>query len=163
LEIKQEPSANTFFLRLEEGSQSEVKRLLASLGTLEDLPADGAMRLRVGVGLSDPRVAWQEVQALLGERANVQPVLLDESGHEQYPTGDISVRFLYATSDQQLKRFAETYGLRLRKRNEFVPEQAVFIPLEPGRHFLPDLVRKIASDGSVQAAWANTLARYQRF
>jgi hypothetical protein len=162
LEVKQEPSANTFFLRLDEGRGDEVKQLLAPLGDLEDLPVKGGMRLRVGAGLSDPRVAWEEVQALLGERADVQPVLLDESGHEQYPTGDISVRFLGAASDQQLKRFAELYGLCLRKRNEFVPEQAVFTPLEPGRHFLPDLVRQTASDDAVRAAWANTLARYQR-
>jgi hypothetical protein len=162
LYIKQEPSSNTFFLRLEAGKRNEVAQLLAPLGALEDLPIDGGIRLRMGGNPSDPRKAWQDVQALLGERATAQPVLLDESGHEQYPTGDISVRFFDAASDLQLNQFAESYGLRLLKRNEFVPEQAVFTPLEAGGRFLPDLVREIASDGAVQAVWANTLARYQR-
>jgi hypothetical protein len=99
---------------------------------------------------------------LLGARATVQPVLLDESGHEQYPTGEISVRFLDAASDQQLKQFAESYGLRLHRRNEYVPEQAVFTPLEPVRRYLPDLVREVASNDGVRAAWANTLAHYRR-
>jgi hypothetical protein len=120
------------------------------------------MRLRTGGKSSDPRGAWQDVQALLGESATVQPVLLDESGHEQYPTGEVSVRFLDAASDQQLKQFAESYGLRLHRRNEYVPQQAVFTPLEPVRRYLPDLVREIASDGDVQAVWANTLAHYRR-
>jgi hypothetical protein len=162
LDIKQESSVDTFFLRLEEGKRNEVTQLLASLGDLEDLPIDGGMRLRMGRHSSDPRGAWQGVQALLGERATVQPVLLDESGYEQYPTGEISVRFLDVPSDQQLKQFADSYGLHLHRRNEYVPQQAVFTPLEPGRRYLPDLVREVSSDNRVQAIWANTLARYRR-
>lgn len=162
MDIKQESSADTFFLRLEEGKRNEVTQLLVSLGDLEDLPVGGGMRLRMGRHSSDPREAWQGVQTLLGDSATVQPVLLDESGYEQYPTGEISVRFLDAPSDQQLKQFAESYGLRLHRRNEYVPEQAVFTPLEHGRRYLPDLVREVSSDNRVQAVWANTLAHYRR-
>lgn len=76
------------------------------------------------------------------------------------PTGEITVRFREALDEKQLQRFATGYGLRLLRRNEFVPQQAVFQPA--GRPDLRSLVRTIEGDGSTKAVWLNTLSRYSR-
>lgn len=81
---------------------------------------------------------------------------------EQRPihTGEITVRFRESLDDQQLCRFASGYRLRLLRRNEFVPQQAVFQPED--RTDLPALIRTIEGDGSAKAVWLNTLSRYSR-
>lgn len=76
------------------------------------------------------------------------------------PTGEITVRFRETLDDRQLQRFASGYGLRLLRRNEFVPQQAVFQPAD--RSNLRSLVRTIEGDGSTKAVWLNTLSRYTR-
>lgn len=76
------------------------------------------------------------------------------------PTGEITVRFQETLDDRQLQRFASGYGLRLLRRNELVPQQAVFQPED--RSDLRSLVRTIEGDGSTKAVWLNTLSRYTR-
>ena len=75
-------------------------------------------------------------------------------------TGEITVRFRETLDDRQLQRFASGYGLRLLRRNELVPQQAVFQPAD--RPDLPALVRTIEGDGCTKAVWLNTLSRYTR-
>jgi hypothetical protein len=76
------------------------------------------------------------------------------------PTGEITVRFREVPDDRQLQHFASGYGLRLLRRNDFVPQQAVFRPAD--RTDLSSLVRTIEGDGSTKAVWLNTLSRYTR-
>lgn len=76
------------------------------------------------------------------------------------PTGEITVRFREVPDDRQLQHFASGYGLRLLRRNDFVPQQAVFRPSD--RTDLSSLVRTIEGDGSTKAVWLNTLSRYNR-
>jgi hypothetical protein len=76
------------------------------------------------------------------------------------PTGEITVRFRDVPDDRQLQHFASGYGLRLLRRNDFVPQQAVFRPAD--RTDLSSLVRTIEGDGSTKAVWLNTLSRYTR-
>lgn len=75
-------------------------------------------------------------------------------------TGEITVRFRETPDENQLHGFASGYGLRLLRRNEFVPQQAVFQPAD--RSDLPALVRTIERDRSTKAVWLNTLSRYTR-
>ncbi len=75
-------------------------------------------------------------------------------------TGEITVRFRETPDEKQLQRFASGYGLRLLRRNEFVPQQVVFQPSD--RLDLPALVRTIEGDGSTKAVWLNTLSHYTR-
>jgi hypothetical protein len=87
--------------------------------------------------------------------------LNDHRGHRDVaPTGEITIRFREIPDDRQLQRFASGYGLRLLRRNEFVPQQAVFQPAD--RTDLSSLVRTIEGDGSTKAVWLNTLSRYTR-
>lgn len=83
--------------------------------------------------------------------------------HDVVPTGEITVRFRETPDEQQLQRFASGYRLRLLRRNEFMPQQAVFQPVDrSNRSDLPALVRTIEADGSTKAVWLNTLSRYER-
>ena len=85
---------------------------------------------------------------------------LHREQHDVVPTGEITVRFRETPDEKQLQRFASGHGLRLLRRNEFVPQQAVFQPAD--RSDLPALVRTIEGDGSTKAVWLNTLSRYTR-
>lgn len=74
-------------------------------------------------------------------------------------TGEVSVRFHGAPSDAELAGFAAEHGLRLLRRNELVPQQAVFQPLESD---LRSVVQRIEREGAARAVWANTLSAPQR-
>lgn len=91
-----------------------------------------------------------------------QPFFVDDEGEPHYLTGEISVRFRAVPGDEDLHRFAAEHSLRLLRRNEFVPQQVVFKPLDASRSYLPDLVESIKREGLAKAVWANTLSRYQR-
>jgi hypothetical protein len=77
-------------------------------------------------------------------------------------TGEISVRFFRAPSDAELNGFAAQHGLRLLRRNDLVPQQAVFRPVEPPPGDLRDVVSRIEGDAAARAVWANTLSSPQR-
>src|SRR5262245_66231241 len=56
--------------------------------------------------------SWRK---LLDENQDVdwaQPVLVDDDGHERYPTGELTVRFDEPPTDEQLQTFAESRSLR---------------------------------------------------
>jgi hypothetical protein len=87
--------------------------------------------------------------------------MLDPNGKPQYPTGEVSVRFRSVLADAELRAFATRHGLRLVRRNEFVPEQAVFEPLKKDQ-YLPDVIDEVSAADESRLAWANTIAAYQR-
>lgn len=93
-------------------------------------------------------------------QAATQPMLRDEKGESYYLTGEVSVRFTAPLNEEELRRFAGLHGLRLVRRNEFVPQQAVFEPLQES--LLPELAHRLEREAGVQAAWPNALRRYQR-
>jgi hypothetical protein len=74
-------------------------------------------------------------------------------------TGEISVRFHRAPSDAELAGFAAAHGLRLLRRNELAPQQAVFQPLESDPR---SAVQQIEREGAARAVWANTLSAPRR-
>jgi hypothetical protein len=74
-------------------------------------------------------------------------------------TGEVSVRFHGAPSDAELAGFAAEHGLRLLRRNELVPQQAVFAPLGSD---LRSVVQRIEREGAARAVWANTLSAPHR-
>lgn len=74
-------------------------------------------------------------------------------------TGEISVRFYRAPSDADLAGFAAEHGLRLLRRNDFAPQQAVFQPLASS---LQEAVQRIRQEGAARSVWANTLSAPHR-
>lgn len=158
----QKPSENLFVVHTKH-DREKLQDKLEKLGEVEELKgSDNILLLHFSQKTSDAKAAWELIRQKLGEEEIVHPVLLDESGSQQYPTGEISVRFQSPPSDAQLKRFAASHGLRLHSRNEFMPQQAIFEPLKPGEQYVPELVKKIAGAKNVQLAWANTLSRFER-
>lgn len=162
--MKQDPSNH--LLVVESQCREEAASRLSSLGDLQRLEgSDRLMLLAIAPssldGL-DAETAWSRARELLGEIGKVHPVLIDEMGHPHFPTGEISIRFHEAPADERLQEFAVEHGLRLRDRNEFVPQQAVFRAADPSASYLPKLVQDLAAQDDTKAVWANTLTRFQR-
>lgn len=160
--MKQAPSDHLFVIDAPGDRESAAQRL-AALGSVT--PLEGSERLLVlsiPADAGNPETRWARAQELLGDLGTVQPVLLDELGEAHFPTGEISVRFHEAPPDDRLQEFAAEHGLRLRDRNEFVPQQAVFRPTDPSANYLPKLVQELAQMKDTKAVWANTLTRFRR-
>ncbi len=159
---KPTPSRSLFVVRVKDADSKDVARQLTGVGSLEEVKGRSDVRLlRVGEDASDARDAWQKAQRAAGPGAPVQPVLLDQDGKKQLPTGEVTVRFRSALSDADVEAFARAHGLRLVRRNEFAPEQAVFDVVEATR-YLPDVVDELSESKDARQAWANTLASYER-
>lgn len=162
--MKQDPSNH--LLVVEAQSKEEAASRLSSLGDLQ--PLEGSDRLMLlSIAPSSPdaldaETAWSRARELLGEAGKVHPVLIDEMGHSHFPTGEISIRFHEVPADERLQEFAVEHGLRLRDRNEFVPQQAVFRPADPSASYLPKLVQDLAESKDTKKVWANTLTRFHR-
>jgi hypothetical protein len=160
--MTQAPSHHLFVVDIFRDRESVVNHL-SSLGDVT--PLEGSNRLlllSIPAEACNPETRWAHVRELLGELGTVQPVLLDDFGDAHVPTGEISVRFHEAPPDDRLEEFAAEHGLRLRNRNEFVPQQAVFRPASPSTSYLPRLVQELAQTKDTKAVWANTLTRFHR-
>jgi hypothetical protein len=139
-----------------------VRRALGELGAVEELDDSGLLLIRLHTPGDEPKAAWRDIVERLDAVEWAGPLLVDEASGEHFPTGEVSVRFRRPPADAELERFARAHGMAVRRRNEFVPEQASFVPLEPRRTYLPDLVRTLADDDHVARAWINTASRYRR-
>jgi hypothetical protein len=157
--MRQAPSNHLFVVRTGPEDRPSVSRRLVTLGCVEPLEGTDALLLSL---TTDRGESWRRAQDIVGETGTVQPVLVDEEGEAHYPTGEISIRFGEPLGDDELRRFAARHDLRLLRRNEFVPQQAVFQPLDGPASYLPEVVKKIERQGAAKAVWANTLSRYQR-
>lgn len=159
---KLSPSATDYVISLEEGEPRAIAERIGERGSVEPIKGRSDLALlRLRSASGDPRQAWEQVLDAIGDATDVQPVLLDQEGQPQYPTGEVSVRFHDAMSEDELARFAVHHKLRLVRRNEFVPEQVVFEPVEKSR-YLPDVVDELDASDRTRLAWANTIARYER-
>jgi hypothetical protein len=161
--VKQAPSDHLFVVDIGSQERDQAVQRLAPLGTVK--PLEGSERLlllTIAPGSLDAESAWSRGRELLGDLGSVHPVLLDELGEPHFPTGEISVRFHEVPPDDRLQEFAAEHGLRLRDRNEYVPQQAVFRPVDSSASYLPKLVQELADTKDTKAVWANTLTRFQR-
>ena len=157
---KQIPSANTFLVRTDAGRRQSASTRLAELGQLENAEQAGGLviHLKEG-GAGDPKAAWRKLQDEADD-LEVDPVLLDETGQQHFPTGEVTVRFKERQTDASLAKFAAKHGLQGGARNEYVPAQVVF--RIAGRRYLPEVLESLVPSEDVASAWANTQSRYQR-
>ena len=159
---RQTPSSSLYVVKLTKQQREAAAPRLEKLGDIEELKGHSDLALlRLHGRPDDPRKTCQEARQVLGDAASVQPVLLDPNGAPQFPTGEVTVRFRSMLTDEELRRFAEANGLRLRQRNEFAADQAVFEVLEPKR-YLPDVVDELSANSATRLAWANTVAAFDR-
>jgi hypothetical protein len=159
---KPSPSRTEFVVTGPARQRDRIVDRLGDLGSVEQVKGQSDFVLvRLRDAGQDPRKAWEHAQAALGEDTRIQPVLVDADGKPQYPTGEVSVRFRGPVSDDDLERFAAKHHLRVVRRNEFVPEQIVFEPVESAR-YLPDVIDELGASDAARLAWANTIAKYER-
>jgi hypothetical protein len=155
------PSSDRFVVKLPEPS-AEPRRSLESLGDSAEIANSGLTLLHAEGCSADPRSTWCIILERVASAEWAAPVLVDEEQQSHFPTGDVTVRFDRVLSNQELERFGAEHRLCVVSRNEFVPEQASFRPKRPREEYLPDVVRAIAADQHVIAAWAATISRYRR-
>jgi len=161
--MKQTPSDHLLVASVSDPTKDEAVRRLSSLGNVKPLEgSDRLLLLTIAPGSLDAESAWSRARELLGDLGSVHPVLVDELGEPHFPTGEISVRFHEVPPEDRLQEFAEEHGLRLRDRNEYVPQQAVFRPADSSASYLPKLVQELANTKDTKAVWANTLTRFRR-
>jgi hypothetical protein len=161
--MKQAPSDHLFVVDVDSQKRDQAAKRLAPLGGVKPLEGnERLLLLTVEPGSLDSESAWSRARKLLGDLGSVHPVLMDELGEPHFPTGEISVRFHEVPPDDRLQEFAADHGLRLRDRNEYVPQQAVFRPVDSSSRYLPKLVQELADTRETRAVWANTLTRFRR-
>ena len=106
--------------------------------------------------------AWRKLLDEHDDVAWVQPVLVDDDGHERYPTGELTLRFDEPPTDDELDEFARARHLRTARRNEYQPAQVVLAPEQPRDVYLPDLCEELGREQGVARAWLNTMSHYTR-
>lgn len=124
--------------------------------------ADDVVVVTLPGAAGSAKEAWRHLLGRAAGAAWAAPLLVDDEGGEQVPTGEVTVRFVSPPPDPDLAAFAGRHGLVLRRRNEFVAQQAVFAPAAPRATYLPELCEELAADPAVAHAWANTVSRYRR-
>jgi hypothetical protein len=140
-----------------------VRDRLAEFGTVEDRSDVGVVLLRLDSPRSDLEAARAEILDRIEGVEWAEPLLVDDSSSSPLvPTGELSVRFHEPLSDEELVRFADEHGLELRRRNQFVREQATFAPRERRREPLTEQVEKLSHERAVRKAWPNTASQYRR-
>lgn len=153
------PADDRFVVRL--SGSGKARPGVAPLGDGEFLTPD-LLLVRASHPSSDAKRAWQALLAHTPDIEWAAPVLLDESREPHYPTGDVTVRFDHAPSDDELAAFARAHRLDRVRRNEFVATQVSCAPVDPRGTYLPDLVNALQGAPGVMVAWANTRSRYRR-
>ena len=158
---KQIPSPNCLVVKLG-GRSAETTTQLSALGNLEPLPGSDRMVLEVQGAAVNAKDLWRRVLDAVERVAWAAPVVMDETGAPHYPTGEISIRFRRALTAQELETFTNAHGIRIRSRNEFVPQQVTVEPIEERERYLPEVVEQISAEESGLAAWADTLSEFRR-
>ena len=161
MSLVQKPSNNLFVVHAHD--RQKVQESLKDFGEVEELKGTNKLLLvHLPAKTAATRKTLRSIQKKLGDAGVVHPVLVDESGQDQYPTGEIAVRFQRTPSDAKLKKFAAAHKLRLHSRNEYVPQQAIFEPIDLKDRDVLEAVKEVSQDKNTQLAWANTLSRYDR-
>ena len=143
------------------GDVDGVRKRLEGLAAVQTITGDLLVVTPTG-SEREPTAAWREIRDALDSAEWVAPIVVDEAGGRSYPTGAVTVRFAKDTPEADVMDFAQTYGMRAVRRNEYVPEQVVFEPDAPREMYLPELVDRVSGDERVKAAWPVTVSSYER-
>jgi len=133
----------------------------AAKGTIAPI-ANVADTLVVTAKPGDPRTLFQKLNDVVGDKAVVAPVLVDEEGQRLFPTGHFQVRFKTPADDELLAAFAERHGLQLTKRNRWAPQQAEFALRPDDARYLPEVTDALQAEPLVDDAWPDVRAAFRR-
>ncbi len=111
----------------------------------------------------DSSTGWSDVVEQYRDAAWVAPVETDEAGETvSMPTGEVTVRFHEAPSDEAVEALARRHGAQVARRNELQPRQVVVTPTDHRVTYLPELCQRLQAEATVEQAWPNTRSRYRR-
>lgn len=156
------PSPHQVVIRL--GSSRAVaaaKLALAAVGQVSPLPGHPNCLVLSTTRKASAKPFLRLLRTLLGDKAQVMPVMLDQDEQPHYALGGITIRFKAPPKAKELAELKAKFGLRLQERNEFVPEQASFTLAEPSP-YLPDLLKQLGNRKELEAAWPETVSAYHR-
>lgn len=160
---KLKPSPHQVVIRLESPrAAAGARQALAVLGEISALPGHPDCLLLNTSRKASSKPFLRALRGLLGDKAQVMPVLLDEDEQPHYALGGITIRFKAPPKAKELADLKSKYGLLLQERNEFVPEQASFTLAEPSQAYLPDLLKQLVGRKELEAAWPETVSAYHR-
>lgn len=92
----------------------------------------------------------------------VENVLEDQDGNRLIPTGKVRVHFHKPPTPSMLTAFAERHAVGLEKQNRWQPLEADFA-VKPGDvRSLPEIVKALTEDDSVETATPEVLAAFHR-
>jgi hypothetical protein len=151
-------------VRYAESAKSAVRRELSNSGRVREI---ANQRLFI-VELTDEAQRDELLESLrrLLDDGSIEfftPVLRDPASDlRQILTDEISVRFKEVPSDKQLEAVEKKYGVRVARRNEFVPSQFVVkAPPSSGLDTLEIASRLDAAD-EVEFAAPNFISEHRR-
>jgi hypothetical protein len=106
---------------------------------------------------------WDSLVQQFGDQLDfIAPVMFDDRGRQQLPTGKIVVQFDTPPSDETLHNLEETYGLRCLKTNEFKREQATFEMVDHAAAYPPQLIASLENEPNVKFATPEVLVGFSR-
>lgn len=138
-----------FVIRSSNGSAIvDSKDILDKLGKIEPLGKYiNLCLLYVDSPSDDPKETWRQVRERLGPEFDLHPVYIDDRGNIGYPTGLLWVQFIQAPSDEELDVYARLWGLRVKARSRYMPNEITFEQTDSTRYkYLPEIIESIQSD-----------------
>lgn len=161
--MEAKPSSRDFVALLhDEGVATRLGDELADLVDVEPVPGHPLLLLlRTPEGQPEP-VSLASLRQHVGDRALVEPVLIDERGEPRLPTGKIRVRFRQAPSEEEIADFATRHHLAVQERSRYVPSQVDFGLANDEEATVLESVANIEQDEAVERSWPDTLQQYWR-
>ena len=159
-----EPLADTIAVRYRQGVKAELAQMLHGLGRVRDIQEQRLLIVEF-TDAAQSATALKQLQPWVdnGALEFVAPVLQDsESRLQQILTDEITVRFKSGLPAKRLKGVEQKYGVKIARRNEFVPNQFILKVAQPeGLHAL-EVASRLDVAAEVEFASPNFISTHQR-
>jgi hypothetical protein len=162
--VYMEPLAKQWAVRFTPRSRNMIKKELERFGQVEEIRSQRLMVVKLARKSDEPKLKenakkWIES----GQIEFCQPVLRDmNTGLQQIPTDEISVRFKKVPSGRDLRNVEKRFGVKVQRQNEFVPSQFVMKASVTQDLKLLEVASKLDSEDDVEFAAPNFLAEIKR-
>lgn len=159
-----EAPAQVWAVRYQAAHRAAVERALIACGRVRELAPQRLFVVELAsAAQSDKLLARLEQLRAAGQIEFFQPVLRDAvSQLQQIVTDEISVRFKKVPSAKQLKAVERKYGVRVARRNEFVPNQFI-VQTAPARELNTlEVASQLDAAEEIEFAAPNFISEYKR-
>lgn len=142
---------------------SEVRKKVEQVGSWYEVPGHAdTYVVKADAAFASPREGWEKLCKAVGSHGEVLPVFITAEGESQYSVGTVHLRFATPPSDAELKDWLPA-GVRVKERNEYVPQQIAVEAANPRQQFLPDMLTELQQQsGQEVQIWPETLQAFRR-